>query len=134
MAQDLNYGIEIPPNTDQRDNCISEKYHNPSIHHQLSIIRISMGRNDELREYHWQTRDCVRRGGMSHPNPIGIPFSPNGRIMPSPPGRCSTQAFRGSVRNYPVYGMKIKPMTGRGFPRFSGRRQHMDPRKPGLTE
>ena len=30
FAQDLNYGIEIPPNTDQRDNCISEKYHNPS--------------------------------------------------------------------------------------------------------
>ena len=48
MAQDLNYGIEIPPNTDQRDNCISEKYHNPS-----SIINYpsSVYQWDEMMNY-----------------------------------------------------------------------------------
>lgn len=30
MAEDLNYGTEILPGTDQRDNCIPEKYHNPA--------------------------------------------------------------------------------------------------------
>jgi len=30
MAEDLNYGKEISSNLDQRDNCITEKYHNPA--------------------------------------------------------------------------------------------------------
>jgi uncharacterized protein (TIGR02145 family) len=41
MAEDLNYGIEIPVTQDQRDNCIPEKYHNPasSIQHPASVYQ-----------------------------------------------------------------------------------------------
>ena len=48
MAEDLNYGTEIPNNQDQRDNCITEKYHNPasSIQHPASVYQW-----DELMTY-----------------------------------------------------------------------------------
>jgi len=41
MAEDLNYGTEIPSSQDQRDNCIIEKYHNPasSIQHPASLYQ-----------------------------------------------------------------------------------------------
>jgi uncharacterized protein (TIGR02145 family) len=49
MAEDLNYGTEIPVTQDQRDNCIPEKYHNPasSIQHPASVYQW-----DELMQYH----------------------------------------------------------------------------------
>jgi uncharacterized protein (TIGR02145 family) len=39
LAEDLNYGTEIPSAQDQRDNCVAEKYHNPgsSIQHPASV-------------------------------------------------------------------------------------------------
>ena len=48
MAEDLNYGTEIPVTQDQRDNCIPEKYHNPasSIQHPASVYQW-----DELMQY-----------------------------------------------------------------------------------
>jgi uncharacterized protein (TIGR02145 family) len=48
MAADLNYGAEISPNIDQRDNCIPEKYHNPAsdILHPASVYQW-----DELMNY-----------------------------------------------------------------------------------
>jgi uncharacterized protein (TIGR02145 family) len=48
LAEDLNYGIEIPDNIDQRDNCIAEKYHNPasSIEHPASVYQW-----DEIMNY-----------------------------------------------------------------------------------
>jgi len=48
MAEDLNYGNEISSSTDQRDNCIPEKYHNPvsSIQHPASVYQW-----DEIMNY-----------------------------------------------------------------------------------
>jgi len=48
MAEDLNYGIEISSNLDQRDNCMPEKYHNPasSIQYPASVYQW-----DELMQY-----------------------------------------------------------------------------------
>jgi uncharacterized protein (TIGR02145 family) len=48
MAEDLNYGTEIPPDMHQRDNCIPEKYHNPvsSIQHPASVYQW-----DEIMNY-----------------------------------------------------------------------------------
>jgi uncharacterized protein (TIGR02145 family) len=48
MAEDLNYGNEIPNTQDQRDNCIAEKYHNPgsSIQHPASAYQW-----DEVMQY-----------------------------------------------------------------------------------
>ena len=48
MAEDLNYGTEIPHTMDQRDNCVAEKYHNPasSIQHPASAYQW-----DELMQY-----------------------------------------------------------------------------------
>jgi len=48
MAEDLNYGTEIPVTQDQRDNCIPEKYHNPasSIQHPESVYQW-----DEVMQY-----------------------------------------------------------------------------------
>jgi uncharacterized protein (TIGR02145 family) len=48
MAEDLNYGTEIPITQDQRDNCIPEKYHNPAsiIQHPASVYQW-----DELMQY-----------------------------------------------------------------------------------
>jgi uncharacterized protein (TIGR02145 family) len=48
LAEDLNYGIEISSNTDQRDNCVPEKYHNPasSIQHPASVYQW-----DEIMNY-----------------------------------------------------------------------------------
>jgi uncharacterized protein (TIGR02145 family) len=48
LAEDLNYGTEIPPDIYQRDNCIPEKYHNPasSIQHPASVYQW-----DELMQY-----------------------------------------------------------------------------------
>jgi uncharacterized protein (TIGR02145 family) len=48
LAEDLNYGTEIPENMDQRDNCIPEKYHNPasSIQHPASVYQW-----DEIMNY-----------------------------------------------------------------------------------
>jgi uncharacterized protein (TIGR02145 family) len=48
MAEDLNYGTEIPFNIHQRDNCISEKYLNPasSIQHPASVYQW-----DEIMNY-----------------------------------------------------------------------------------
>ena len=39
MAQDLNYGIEIPSNTDQRDNCLPEKYPVSGIQYPASVYQ-----------------------------------------------------------------------------------------------
>jgi uncharacterized protein (TIGR02145 family) len=48
FAEDLNYGTEIPSSQHQRDNCISEKYHNPAsgIQHPASVYQW-----DELMQY-----------------------------------------------------------------------------------
>jgi uncharacterized protein (TIGR02145 family) len=48
LAEDLNYGTEIPPDVFQRDNCIAEKYHNPasSIQHPASVYQW-----DEIMNY-----------------------------------------------------------------------------------
>jgi uncharacterized protein (TIGR02145 family) len=48
LAEDLNYGTEIPPEIYQRDNCIPEKYHNPasSIQHPASVYQW-----DEIMNY-----------------------------------------------------------------------------------
>jgi uncharacterized protein (TIGR02145 family) len=48
LAEDLNYGIEINSNTDQRNNCTHEKYHNPasSIEHPASVYQW-----DEIMNY-----------------------------------------------------------------------------------
>jgi uncharacterized protein (TIGR02145 family) len=48
MAEDLNYGTEIPDNMYQRDNCTPEKFHNPasSIQHPASVYQW-----DELMQY-----------------------------------------------------------------------------------
>ncbi|MCX6245852.1 MAG: PKD domain-containing protein [Bacteroidetes bacterium] len=48
FAEDLNYGTAIPDIQDQRDNCISEKYHNPasSIQHPASAYQW-----DEVMQY-----------------------------------------------------------------------------------
>jgi uncharacterized protein (TIGR02145 family) len=48
LAEDLNYGTEIPPEVFQRDNCIAEKYHNPasSIQHPASVYQW-----DEIMNY-----------------------------------------------------------------------------------
>jgi uncharacterized protein (TIGR02145 family) len=48
LSEDLNYGLEINSNTDQRDNCIPEKYHNPasSIEHPASVYQW-----DEIMNY-----------------------------------------------------------------------------------
>ncbi len=48
LAEDLNYGTEIPDVQDQRDNCIAEKYHNPasSIQHPASVYQW-----DEVMQY-----------------------------------------------------------------------------------
>jgi uncharacterized protein (TIGR02145 family) len=47
MAEDLNYGIEIPVTQDQRDNCIPEKY---SLH-PLPLTTHSFYQWDELMQY-----------------------------------------------------------------------------------
>jgi uncharacterized protein (TIGR02145 family) len=47
MAEDLNYGIEIPVTQDQRDNCISEKY---SLH-PSPLTTHSFYQWDELMQY-----------------------------------------------------------------------------------
>jgi uncharacterized protein (TIGR02145 family) len=48
MAEDLDYGTQIPYAEDQRDNCIAEKYHNPGsdAQHPASVYQW-----DELMEY-----------------------------------------------------------------------------------
>jgi uncharacterized protein (TIGR02145 family) len=48
MAEDLNYGTEIPVTQDQRDNCVPEKYHNPAsgIQHPASVYQW-----DEVMQY-----------------------------------------------------------------------------------
>ena len=46
MAQNLNYGTEIPPNIDQRDNCMPEKYPVSSIQYPASVYQW-----DELMNY-----------------------------------------------------------------------------------
>jgi len=48
MSEDLNYGIIIPANQDQRDNCVPEKYNNPFsiLHHPSSVYQW-----DELMSY-----------------------------------------------------------------------------------
>jgi len=48
MAEDLNYGTEIPSTQHQRDNCIAEKYHNPAsgIGHPASVYQW-----DEIMNY-----------------------------------------------------------------------------------
>jgi uncharacterized protein (TIGR02145 family) len=48
IAEDLNYGTEISPDINQRDNCIPEKYHNPasSIQHPASVYQW-----DEIMNY-----------------------------------------------------------------------------------
>jgi uncharacterized protein (TIGR02145 family) len=46
MAADLNYGIEIPSTQHQRDNCISEVYHNPAASSQKPVYQW-----DEIMRY-----------------------------------------------------------------------------------
>jgi uncharacterized protein (TIGR02145 family) len=48
MADNLNFGTEIPSTQDQRDNCVAEKYHNPasSIQHPASVYQW-----DEIMQY-----------------------------------------------------------------------------------
>jgi uncharacterized protein (TIGR02145 family) len=48
IAEDLNYGTEIPADLAQRDNCLPEKYHNPAsgIQHPASVYQW-----DELMQY-----------------------------------------------------------------------------------
>ena len=46
MAADLNYGIEISSTQHQRDNCISEVYHNPAASSQKPVYQW-----DEIMRY-----------------------------------------------------------------------------------
>jgi uncharacterized protein (TIGR02145 family) len=46
MAADLNYGAEIPSTQHQRDNCISEVYHNPAASSQKPVYQW-----DEIMRY-----------------------------------------------------------------------------------
>lgn len=47
LAEDLNYGAEIPPDVHQRDNCIAEKY----ISHQSPVTSHPFYQWDELMQY-----------------------------------------------------------------------------------
>jgi uncharacterized protein (TIGR02145 family) len=97
LAEDLNYGSEISVTTDQRDNCLPEKYHNPasSIEHPASV-------------YQW---DEIMNYGISLADQ-GL--CPPGWHIPSEP------EWNQLFDNYIDNGFAASPLKYSGFSGFNG--------------